>query len=149
MAGTGIASGQSHLLVLGGADGSLFFKADELRDTHPGFQKQAWAYHTITNTWVSAGTTPQNQVTTIAVEWDNAIIIPSGEIRPRVRTPNVWKVTLNPKADQFGVINNVVLIGYLLGMVAIGFYFARRTKNTDDFFRGGKNIAWWLSLIHI
>lgn len=143
MAGTGIASGQSHLLVLGGADGSLFFKADELRETHPGFQKQAWAYHTITNTWVSAGTTPQNQVTTIAVEWDNAIIIPSGEIRPRVRTPNVWKVTLNPKADQFGVINNVVLVGYLLGMVAIGFYFARRTKNTDDFFRGGKNIAWW------
>ena len=28
-------------------------------------------------------------------------------------------------------------------MVAIGFYFARRTKNTDDFFRGGKSVAWW------
>ncbi|MCH1439051.1 MAG: sodium:solute symporter, partial [Rubripirellula sp.] len=103
----------------------------------------AWAYHTITDTWVSAGKTPENQVTTIAVEWDNAIVIPSGEVRPRVRTPNVWKVTVNPKADQFGFINNVVLIGYLLGMVAIGFYFARRTKNTDDFFRGGKSVAWW------
>ena len=143
MAGTGIGWGQSHLLVLGGADGSLFFKSDELRDNHPGFPKEAWAYHTITDTWVSAGKTPQNQVTTIAVQWDNAIVIPSGEIRPRVRTPNVWKVTVNPKADQFGVVNNVVLIGYLLGMVAIGFYFARRTKNTDDFFRGGKNVAWW------
>ena len=143
MAGTGIGWGQSHLLVLGGADGSLFFKADELRDNHPGFPKEAWAYHTITDTWVSAGKTPQNQVTTIAVQWDNAIVIASGEIRPRVRTPNVWKVTVNPKPDQFGVINNVVLIGYLLGMVAIGFYFARRTKNTDDFFRGGKNVAWW------
>jgi SSS family transporter len=143
MAGTGIGWGQSHLLVLGGADESNFFKADELRDNHPGFPKQAWAYHTITNTWVSAGKTPQNQVTTIAVEWDDAIVIPSGEIRPRVRTPNVWKVTVNPKADQFGFINNVVLIGYLLGMVAIGFYFARRTKNTDDFFRGGKSVAWW------
>ena len=143
MAGTGIGWGQSHLLVLGGADGSLFFKADELRDNHPGFPKEAWAYHTITDTWVSAGKTPQNQVTTIAVQWDNAIVIASGEIRPRVRTPNVWKVTVNPKPDQFGVINNVILIGYLLGMVAIGFYFARRTKNTDDFFRGGKNVAWW------
>ena len=143
MAGTGIGWGQSHLLVLGGADGSLFFKSDELRDNHPGFPKEAWAYHTITDTWVSAGKTPQNQVTTIAVQWDNAIVIASGEIRPRVRTPDVWKVTVNPKADQFGVINNVVLIGYLLGMVAIGFYFARRTKNTDDFFRGGKNVAWW------
>ena len=143
MAGTGIGWGQSHLLVLGGADETNFFKADELRDNHPGFPKEAWAYHTITNTWVSAGKTPQNQVTTIAVEWDNAIVIASGEVRPRVRTPNVWKVTVNPKADQFGFINNVVLIGYLLGMVAIGFYFARRTKNTDDFFRGGKSVAWW------
>ncbi|MAI71913.1 MAG: sodium:solute symporter [Rhodopirellula sp.] len=143
MAGTGIGWGQSHLLILGGADESNFFKADELRDDHPGFPQEAWAYHTITDTWVSAGKTPQNQVTTIAVEWDNAIVIPSGEIRPRVRTPNVWKVTVNPKADQFGFINNVVLIGYLLGMVAIGFHFARRTKNTDDFFRGGKSVAWW------
>ena len=143
MAGTGIGWGQSHLLVLGGADESNFFKVDELRDKHPGFPKEAWAYHTITDTWVSAGTTPQNQVTTIAVEWDNAIVIPSGEIRPRVRTPNVWKVTVNPKADQFGFINHVVLIGYLFGMVAIGVYFARRTKNTDDFFRGGKSVAWW------
>lgn len=143
MAGTGIGWGQSHLLVLGGADESNFFKVDELRDMHPGFPKEAWAYHTITDTWVSAGETPQNQVTTIAVEWDNAIVIPSGEIRPRVRTPNVWKVTVNPKADQFGFINHVVLIGYLFGMVAIGVYFARRTKNTDDFFRGGKSVAWW------
>ena len=143
MAGTGIRWGQSHLLILGGADGSLFSKADELRDDHPGFPKEAWIYHTITDTWVSAGKTPQNQVTTIAVEWDGAIVIPSGEIRPRVRTPNVWKVRVNPKTGQFGFINNAVLIGYLLGMVAIGFYFARRTKNTDDYFRGGKSVAWW------
>jgi len=143
MAGTGVGWGQSHLLVLGGADGSKFFQGDELRDDHPGFPKQAWAYHTITDTWVSAGATPQNQVTTIAVKWDDAIIVPSGEIRPRVRTPNVWKVTVIPQTNQFGVVNNCVLIGYLLGMVAIGFYFARRTKNTDDFFRGGKSIAWW------
>ena len=143
MAGTGIGWGQSHLLILGGADESNFFKVDELRDKHPGFPRRAWAYHTITDTWVSAGKTPQNQVTTIAVEWDDAIVVPTGEIRPRVRTPNVWKVTVNPKAHQFGFINNMVLIGYLLGMVAIGFYFARRTKNTDDFFRGGKSVAWW------
>ncbi len=37
MAGTGIGIGQSHILVLGGADGSMFSRADELRDTHPGF----------------------------------------------------------------------------------------------------------------
>ena len=50
MAGTGIGIGQSHIFVLGGADGSLFFKADQLKDNHPGFPKEAFAYHTITHT---------------------------------------------------------------------------------------------------
>ena len=39
MAGTGIGWGQSHLLILGGADESNFFKVDELRDKHPGFPR--------------------------------------------------------------------------------------------------------------
>lgn len=35
MAGTGVSLGQSHLLILGGDDGSLFGQADVLRDDHP------------------------------------------------------------------------------------------------------------------
>ncbi len=42
MAGTGIGVGQSHILVLAGADGSLFVKADELKDGHPGFPRKRW-----------------------------------------------------------------------------------------------------------
>lgn len=93
MAGSGTNYGQSHLLVLGGADGSLFHQSDKLRDAHPGFPKEALAYHTITDSWTSAGLIPQNQVTTIAVKWNGAIIIPSGEVRPRVRSPKLWRVT--------------------------------------------------------
>ena len=94
MAGTGIGRGPSHIFVLGGADGALFFKGDELKDEHPGFPKEALVYHTITDTWTSAGAIPRNHVTTIAVEWDGAVIIPSGEVRPRVRSPKVWSVRL-------------------------------------------------------
>lgn len=93
MAGTGIGIGQSQIFVLGGADGSLFFRGNELKNEHPGFIKQALAYNTITNKWIEAGTIPENHVTTIAVKWDDSIIIPSGEIRPRVRSPNVYRVT--------------------------------------------------------
>lgn len=143
MAGTGIDVGQSHLLVLGGADGSLFHQSDQLRDQHPGFPKQAWAYHTITDAWTSAGPTPANHVTTIAVRWNDAIVIPSGEIRPRVRSPKVWQVRVKPQAIEFGWINYGVLFGYLLGMVGVGAYFANKNKNTDDFFRGGKQVVWW------
>ena len=143
MAGTGIGYGQSHVFILGGADGSLFFKGNELKNDHPGFPKEALAYHTITDTWVSAGPIPRNHVTTIAVKWDDAIIIPSGEVRPRVRSAKVWIVQPVVPERNFGIVNYAVLFGYLLAMVAVGVYFTRRNKNTDDYFRGGKHIPWW------
>jgi len=143
MAGTGIGFGQSHLLVLGGADGSLFFKTDELKDEHPGFPKEALIYHTITDTWATAGSMPSNQVTTIAVDWDGAIIVPSGEVRPRVRSPKVWSITVEGGSPKFGTINYLVLFGYLLSMVGVGAYFAKTNRSTNDYFRGGQHIPWW------
>ncbi|QEG00723.1 Sodium/glucose cotransporter [Stieleria maiorica] len=143
MAGTAIGFGQSHLFVLGGDDGELFGRADELKDDHPGFIRQALAYHTITDTWTSAGPTPINQVTTIAVELDDSIIVASGEVRPRVRTPSVYRVTPVTSTHGFGGLNYVVLFGYLIAMVGVGVYFANKNKNTDDYFRGGKRIPWW------
>ncbi len=105
MAGTAIGDGRNQIFVLGGADGSLFFKGDELKDEHPGFPKEALAFDTVANNWSSAGATPRNHVTTVAVEWDGGIIIPSGEVRPRVRSPKVWRViptvTAAEKVDLF------------------------------------------------
>ncbi|MDC0263468.1 sodium/solute symporter [Verrucomicrobia bacterium] len=143
MAGTGIAIGHSHIFVLGGADGSLFFKADDLKDAHPGFPKEALTYHTITDTWTSAGTMPANHVTTTALKWGSRIIIPSGEVRPRVRSPKIWSITPESTRKGFGAVNYTILIGYLLLMIGIGFYFNRKNKNTDDYFRGGSQIPWW------
>ncbi len=143
MAGTAMDVGQSHLFVFGGADGSLFHQADQLKDEHPGFPKEAWAYHTITDTWTSAGPIPANQVTTIAVRWNDSVVIPSGEVRPRVRSPKVWQVRVKAQTIDFGMINYVVLFGYLLAMVGVGVYFANKNKSTDDYFRGGKHVVWW------
>jgi SSS family solute:Na+ symporter len=144
MAGLGIGCGQSHILILGGADGSFFFTGNELKDKHPGFPQEALAYHTITDTWTSAGPIPRSShVTTIPVLWDGMIVIPSGEVRPRVRSPVIWGVRPVAQGHKFGVINYVVLFGYLLAMVGVGVYFTKKNKNTDDFFRGGKQIVWW------
>jgi SSS family solute:Na+ symporter len=143
MAGTGVGYGQSHIFVLGGADGLLWGQADVLKDDHPGFPREAFAYHTITDTWVSAGSIPANHVTTIAVLWDGEIIIPSGEIRPRVRSARLWSVAPIRRSKTFGAVNYVVLFGYLMAMVAVGVYFARKNKDTDAFFRGGQRIVWW------
>ena len=146
MAGTAAAFGQSHLIVLAAADGELAKKiaADpEFAKRHPGFPRRAWAYHTITDTWTSAGETPACPVTTPAVAFDGGVVLASGEVRPRVRTNEVWRITARPDGKTFGGIDYAVLVSYLLGMVAVGVYFMNKMKDTDDFFRGGQQMQWW------
>ena len=143
VAGVAASWGQSHILVLGGDDGELFGRADELKDAHPGFKNEALAYHTITDSWTSAGSMPQNKVTTIPVIWEDRIVLACGEIRPRIRTPQVWTVRPKFRSRDFGTLNYVVLILYLLAMVAVGIFFAKRNKDTNDYFRGGMHIPWW------
>jgi N-acetylneuraminic acid mutarotase len=92
MAGIGMGDNRGNILVLGGADGSMFYRVDELKDRHPGFPLEALSYHPATDSWSSAGKMPANHVTTVAVRWDGQIIIPSGEIRPRVRSAKIWRV---------------------------------------------------------
>lgn len=143
MAGEAIGIGQSHIFVLGGTDESNWGKADLLRDDHPGFPRELLTYHTITDTWTVAGELPENLVTTTAVRWGETVIVPSGEIRPRVRSPHVWQVSISETEKSFGIVNYLVSFGYLLAMVGVGVYFTQKNKNTDDYFRGGKQIPWW------
>ena len=143
MAGTAVAVGQSHLFALSGADGTLMTRADSLKLDHPGFPKRMLAYHTITDTWIDAGETPANPVTTPVVRWGDRFIFASGEIKPRVRTREVWAVAPTIGAEPFGSVNFTVLTLYLLAMVGVGVYFASKNKDTDDYFRGGKKMLWW------
>lgn len=142
-AGTGIDYGQSHIFVLSGDDGSNFHRTEELLDQHPGFPKMTWGYHTITDTWIELGPSPANQVTTLATKFDGAVVLPTGEVRPRVRTPKVWRIEVPKSQGAFGTVDYVVLFLYLLSLIGIGLYFMIRTKNTDDYFRAAGQIPWW------
>ncbi len=58
--------------------------------SHPGFGREVFAYDTLRDTWrVVTRSTVEPQVTTFAVRWGDEIVIPSGEIRPGVRTPKI------------------------------------------------------------
>ena len=143
MAGAAVAMGQTHIAVLTGADGSLWDQASTLRLEHPGFPKKALAYHTITDTWVEIGDTPAAPVTTTAVRWGERYVLPTGEVQPGIRTNQVWSIAPVSRKHSFGAINFSVLSLYLLSMVGVGVYFSRGNKNTDDYFRGGKQVVWW------
>ena len=145
VAGEAAPIGQSHIFMLGGSDGSLYHKNDELKLEHPGFKKQIWAYHTITDTWIKAGTMPQNHVTTQPVKWGNDYIIASGEVKPRVRSPLIWKVSPLSTSTKFSWIDYSTVIIYLGILICMGVFFSYRNKNTEDYFRGGQRIPWWAS----
>jgi len=82
--------GKSMFLVVSGDDGThVDFQPIK---KHPGFPKSILAYDTITNTWQIIGEVPVGHVTTTMVEWRGRFVIPSGEIRPGKRSPEVWSL---------------------------------------------------------
>ncbi|MHC4799346.1 MAG: sodium:solute symporter family protein, partial [Planctomycetota bacterium] len=160
----GIPLGHAHILLLSGDDGENFFRAAELKDKHPGFAPELFVYHTVTNTWTKMGEFPKRipsdlgkyrnagtwpPVTTTITRWKGRYVVPTGEARPGVRTPNVFWAKPTTIAGSFGAVNYVVLGAYLIVLVAMGFYFARREKSTDDFFLAGRRIPWWAAGLSI
>ncbi len=82
----------SKLVVLSGDDGQhVNFSPLE---QHPGFPKETLAFDADTQTWASAGALPFSRVTVPVVFWADRYVLPNGEVRPRVRTPEVC--TLSP-----------------------------------------------------
>jgi SSS family solute:Na+ symporter len=139
--------GQSSFLILGGDDGSLVNFTPLA--SHPGFSGRVLTYHTITDTWRDSGKMPRAHVTTPLVRWGDSFIMPTGEVRPGVRSPDVWALRVAPRRANFGWINYSMVGLYLAGMVWIGYVCSKRNKNTNDFFRGGQRIPWWAAGLSI
>jgi len=49
----------------------------------------------------------------------------------------------------FGLLNYFIVGIYLAGLVYMGFYFSKREKTTDDFFKAGGRIPWWAAALSI
>jgi N-acetylneuraminate epimerase len=78
----------SGFFVLGGDDGSkVGFTPPE---RHPGFARTILRFDVKTEMWSEAGGLPAPRVTAPPVRWDDAWVIPGGEVRPGVRSPEVW-----------------------------------------------------------
>jgi N-acetylneuraminic acid mutarotase len=116
-AGTGIALDQRHIAIFGGNDGEVYNRVEKilseisratdtivltvlrkeyisLQESHPGFSREVILFDTETGTSLKADDIPgPAQVTTNAVSTPFGIIIPSGEIRPGVRTEVIRMAT--------------------------------------------------------
>jgi SSS family transporter len=154
--------GASSLLMLGGV--SVEFWEDQVAARpeingqgmeHPGFPPSILSYNTVTDRWAEAGSLPLAgtfaPVTTPVVFWDDKVIIPTGEIKPGVRSPQVLIAEVGGTKLSFGLMNWIVVAVYLLGIVAIGFWFMKResASSTEAYFRGGQKIPFWVAGLSI
>jgi N-acetylneuraminic acid mutarotase len=78
-------------LLISGDDGSR--AGFQPVEQHPGFPAMILAYDPTANTWSETENTAAPRATLPSVEWNGRFIFPSGEVRPGVRSPEVW--TLN------------------------------------------------------
>ncbi len=140
--------GAHHFGVIGGDDGSNM-GFDPLSE-HPGFTRETLVYHTVTDTWSLRSEIPfTSPVTVPTVNWQGKLVIPSGEVRPGVRSPSVWMGEPFRGRAQFGPLNYGVLVLYLMALVIIAMFFSRYQGNTREFFLGGQRIPWWAAGLSI
>ncbi len=78
---------QQSPILLGGDDGT---QAGSDPRTHRGFPNTSLALTTSRNAWTNSSSFPPAVVTTPTVTIDDFWVIPSGEIRPGIRSPKVW-----------------------------------------------------------
>jgi SSS family transporter len=113
------------------------------------FNKDILAFHTITKKWVKLDEYPfPGPVGHALVKQGHDVFVVNGEVKAGVRTDRVVKLRFENK-PQFGIVNYIVLIAYLLSMLYLGFYFMKRSKSTDDYFKAGGRIPWWAAGISI
>ena len=151
--------GYSHVMFFGGVNHDIFLSAikGQQDDQYPNhepewykFRKDVLIYHTVTDSWgllpgderlarAGAGLTPEAEG-----GWSYS----GGETKPRVRSNDVTHIEVSNEKD-FGWINWTILIIYLTAMLGMGFYFMRKEKGSEDFFKGGGRIPWWAAGISI
>ena len=113
------------------------------------FRSSLLIYNTITNTWVTETSSPLLARAGMSViPMGNQWMIVNGESKPGVRAKEVTMVKMGTHTN-FGWLNWVVLIAYLLMMIALGYYFMKRENGAEDFFKGGGRIPWWAAGISI
>jgi solute:Na+ symporter, SSS family len=177
MAGTAFPVGAATIIFPSGANGEMIKKQLEIENrmaalkntefnkveldslqnvlfnhliNHPGFGNRLMAFNTITKEIYSAGQLPgTGQVTTAAVKWGNEVFVPSGEIRPGVRTPGTLKITIDKESRHLGFLDIVVIALYFLILSWMGWFFSKRQKNTNDYFKGGGRVPWWAAGLSI
>ena len=134
MAGTALPFGTNHILLLGG------------RNAANEDDKVVRLYHTVTESPIEVALPEEVTlpVTTNALRHGNDLYLTSGEVAPGVRTPVILKGTLEGDIHRMTAFDITVIVLYFFSLALIGWYFSKNQKSSEDYFKGGGRIPWFV-----
>jgi solute:Na+ symporter, SSS family len=95
------------------------------------------AYHTITDKWVVLGSLPQ-QIKPVGMVFNDtrfSVIGSNASVSVNAVLPST----------KYGWFDHGVVVIFMVCMLYVGAYLAKRERNSEDYFRGGKRVPWWAS----
>ncbi len=104
------------------------------------FGSDPLAYHTITDTWSAAAHPPVSAAIATA-PWPQGQLVLASDASGAAA--EIYSAVLRPPRRHLKGLDFAAMAAYLLLLAAIGLYFARREKSTEQFFLGGRSIPWW------
>ncbi|MBN2296556.1 MAG: sodium/solute symporter, partial [Pirellulales bacterium] len=145
------ALGQAHIALIGGCSEKNSESGDDAFS--PG---DVLAYHTITDTWITAGELPSElRIGSWAISnlpatwWQDRFVLPGGKFSSDKASSAIITAAPQRTSKGFTWLDYTMLVIYLGTLVWMGFYFSRREKSTDDFFLGGHRVPWWAAAMSI
>lgn len=103
-------------------------------------------YHTITKTWIKSDSLPFAD-NTASIVTDNTAWYMWGE--GNTGRMEIYKAIPHAMKSTIHFLDYLFFAIYFILLLIMGYFFSRRLKNTDDYFRGGKRIPWWAAGLSI
>lgn len=161
-------SGCENILVVGGFNGELwqerFEKLSKMNEAEKvefekvyfsqtaeafNWNKEVLSFQTVVNAWSTLeNPTPHATCGAAIGMLKNQLLVIGGELKPKVRC-DLLQVGNFERVREFGTLNWVIFLTYLGLMLPFGFFFMKRGKDTNDYFKGGGHIPWWVNGVSI
>lgn len=128
--GLKIPSNTLHNRIVPLGNASLLLFSDDFQD-----QVKLVVVNTITESSTEINQNLQLPVDAVIGKTDGQYLLQSNS--------KVFKLKVLESSPGFTVLDYLVLVLYFVAMLWIGFYFSKKQKTGDDYFKAGGRIPWW------
>ncbi len=146
--------GSTHVFVFGTTLAPPVSAATRARENATERRYEVLAYEAVTDTWRAFGSAPRSLAAAPLLMWrhegrEYSFLFAGGRGRDDQPTQEAVFAEIASDPATFQFLDYAALVAYLLAMIAMGLYFARRGKTTQDFFLAGRRIPWWAATLSI